>query len=47
MVISALISIAGIGLAILLFIRDWRTTLIATLAIPTSIIWRARKSGSV
>ena len=27
-----------VGATILLFIRDWRTTLIATLAIPTSII---------
>ena len=27
-----------VRLTILLFIRDWRTTLIATLAIPTSII---------
>lgn len=27
-----------VGLTILLFIRDWRTTIIATLAIPTSII---------
>ncbi|MDZ4848241.1 MAG: efflux RND transporter permease subunit [Pirellulaceae bacterium] len=27
-----------VGITILLFIRDWRTTLIATLAIPTSII---------
>ena len=29
---------ALVSLTILLFIRDWRTTLIATLAIPTSII---------
>ena len=28
----------AVGLTILLFIRDWRTTVIATLAIPTSII---------
>lgn len=27
-----------VGITILLFIRDWRTTVIATLAIPTSII---------
>lgn len=27
-----------VGVTILLFIRDWRTTLIATLAIPTSIV---------
>ena len=27
-----------VGMTILLFIRDWRTTVIATLAIPTSII---------
>ena len=27
-----------VGLTILLFIRDWRTTIIATLAIPTSIV---------
>lgn len=27
-----------VGVTILLFIRDWRTTIIATLAIPTSII---------
>ncbi len=27
-----------VGGTILLFIRDWRTTIIATLAIPTSII---------
>src|SRR3981081_1730240 len=32
--------LAGIlvSLTILLFIRDWRTTLIATVAIPTSIV---------
>jgi HAE1 family hydrophobic/amphiphilic exporter-1 len=27
-----------VGITILLFIRDWRTTIIATLAIPTSIV---------
>ncbi|MEQ1828652.1 MAG: efflux RND transporter permease subunit [Pirellula sp.] len=33
-----LLAAALVGATILLFIRDWRTTLIATLAIPTSII---------
>ncbi len=33
-----LLAIVLVGATILLFIRDWRTTLIATLAIPTSII---------
>ena len=33
-----LLAIVLVGATILLFIRDWRTTVIATLAIPTSII---------
>jgi HAE1 family hydrophobic/amphiphilic exporter-1 len=33
-----LLAAALVSLTILLFIRDWRTTLIATLAIPTSIV---------
>jgi HAE1 family hydrophobic/amphiphilic exporter-1 len=33
-----LLAVALVSSVILLFIRDWRTTLIATLAIPTSII---------
>lgn len=33
-----LLAAALVGATILLFIRDWRTTVIATLAIPTSII---------
>jgi HAE1 family hydrophobic/amphiphilic exporter-1 len=33
-----LLAAALVSVTILLFIRDWRTTLIATLAIPTSII---------
>ena len=33
-----LLAVGLVSLTILLFIRDWRTTLIATLAIPTSII---------
>ncbi|HUP80957.1 MAG TPA: efflux RND transporter permease subunit, partial [Pirellula sp.] len=33
-----LLAVILVGATILLFIRDWRTTLIATLAIPTSII---------
>ena len=33
-----LLAVILVGATILLFIRDWRTTVIATLAIPTSII---------
>ncbi len=33
-----LLAAALVSVTILLFIRDWRTTVIATLAIPTSIV---------
>jgi HAE1 family hydrophobic/amphiphilic exporter-1 len=33
-----MLAAALVGVTILLFIRDWRTTVIATLAIPTSIV---------
>ncbi len=33
-----LLAVILVGVTVLLFIRDWRTTVIATLAIPTSII---------
>ena len=36
--IHLLLAAVLVSLTILLFIRDWRTTLIATLAIPTSIV---------
>ncbi|WP_020473186.1 efflux RND transporter permease subunit [Zavarzinella formosa] len=36
--IHLLLAVALVSLSILLFLRDWRTTIIATLAIPTSLI---------
>ena len=36
--IHLLLAVVLVSLSILLFLRDWRTTIIATLAIPTSLI---------